>query len=225
MEYIAYWYGGYLDSDLLLTEKDKKEKVDAFVDKSRDLMSRVYVHYKLEAKDAVILSNSVGVSNEGEKIMKLSKKDEFRNSLKRKEYVDSLNDLDRYLSEGVEDDTPAFNVLAWWKGKHATYRVLSIMAREVLSIPVTSVASESSFSTAGRVLDPFRSSLTPTVVESLVCAQDWLRDPMEIDYTVEEELENLEEITTGMFYHFMYSINFAFFFHIWEDTNMQSISL
>ena len=48
---------------------------------------------------------------------------------------------------------------------------------------------------------------------------------MEIDYIVEEELENLEEITTGMFYHFIYSINFAFFFHIWEDTNMQSISL
>ena len=102
MEYIAYWYECYLDSDLLLTEKDKKEKVDAFVDKSRDLMSRVYIHYKLEAKDAVILSNSIGVSNEGEKIMKLSKKDKFRNSLKRKEYVDSLNDLDRYLSDGVD---------------------------------------------------------------------------------------------------------------------------
>ncbi|XP_019184842.1 PREDICTED: zinc finger BED domain-containing protein DAYSLEEPER-like [Ipomoea nil] len=32
-----------------------------------------------------------------------------------------------------------------------------------------------SFSTNGRVLDAFRSSLTPRIVEALVCAHDWLR--------------------------------------------------
>ncbi|KAF7812638.1 zinc finger BED domain-containing protein RICESLEEPER 2-like [Senna tora] len=37
------------------------------------------------------------------------------------------------------------------------------------------VSLESAFSTGGRVLDPFRSSLNPTTVEALVCAQNCLR--------------------------------------------------
>lgn len=72
------------------------------------------------------------------------------------------------------------------------------MARDVLSIPVTSVASESAFSTAGRVLDPFRSSLTPNIVEALVCTQDWLRCSKLECENVEEQLEELEEIEIGM---------------------------
>jgi len=44
----------------------------------------------------------------------------------------------------------------------------------VLAIPISTVASESAFSTCGRILDDFRSSLTPFMVEALVCTQDWL---------------------------------------------------
>ncbi|CAN1293636.1 Putative AC9 transposase [Linum perenne] len=49
------------------------------------------------------------------------------------------------------------------------------MARDVLAVPVSSVASESAFSTGGRVLSNFRSSLTPAIVEALICAEDWFR--------------------------------------------------
>ena len=51
-----------------------------------------------------------------------------------------------------------------------------MMAREILSIPLTSVASESAFSAGGRVLDSFRSSLSPETVEALVCCASWLKD-------------------------------------------------
>jgi hypothetical protein len=60
----------------------------------------------------------------------------------------------------------------------------------VLAIPISSVASESAFSTGGRILDDFRSSLTPFMLESLVCTQDWLRWTIPIDIT-----ENIEELT------------------------------
>ena len=67
------------------------------------------------------------------------------------------------------------------------------MARDVLAIPVSTVASESAFSTEERVLDPFRSSLTPKLVEYLICTQDWLRaSPISIE--VEEKLEELQDI-------------------------------
>ncbi|KAL4589225.1 hypothetical protein LXL04_002130 [Taraxacum kok-saghyz] len=77
----------------------------------------------------------------------------------------------------------------------ARYPVLSKMARDVLAIPVSTVASESAFSTGGRVLDSFRTSLTPRMVEALVCTQDWVRDchdPINVD-DILLEIEKLEE--------------------------------
>ena len=48
------------------------------------------------------------------------------------------------------------------------------MARDILSIPISMVALESTFSVRGRVIDQFKSALKPDVVEALVCTRDWL---------------------------------------------------
>ncbi|KAM3204602.1 putative protein isoform X2 [Capsicum annuum] len=73
------------------------------------------------------------------------------------------------------------------------------MARDVLAIPIFSVVSECSFSTGGRVIDPFRSSLTPKLVKSLICLQDWLRrEPIPIN--IEKDLEYLEQLEVEMAY-------------------------
>ncbi|KAH0678916.1 hypothetical protein KY284_020001 [Solanum tuberosum] len=70
------------------------------------------------------------------------------------------------------------------------------LARDVLTIPMSSVASECAFSTGGRILDPFRSSLTPKCVQCLICVQDWLRQETK-PICVEESLEFLEKIELG----------------------------
>ena len=48
------------------------------------------------------------------------------------------------------------------------------MAHDILSVPISMIASESAFSTGGRVLDQYRSALRPPIVEALICTKDWL---------------------------------------------------
>ncbi|CAN0917081.1 Putative AC transposase [Linum grandiflorum] len=56
------------------------------------------------------------------------------------------------------------------------------------------VASESAFSTGGRVLNDFRTSLSPNVVEAVICYEDWLRSsPVTTFITDEEELPEDEQ--------------------------------
>jgi hypothetical protein len=50
-----------------------------------------------------------------------------------------------------------------------------MIARDIFAIPVTTIASESAFSTSGRVLSDHQSRLTPKTLEVLMCAQNWLR--------------------------------------------------
>ena len=54
------------------------------------------------------------------------------------------------------------------------------MARDFLAISVSTVSSESAFSLGGRILGDHRNSLTPEMLEALVCVKDWLyktKDP------------------------------------------------
>ncbi|KAG7532991.1 HAT C-terminal dimerization domain [Arabidopsis thaliana x Arabidopsis arenosa] len=108
------------------------------------------------------------------------------------------SELQYYLDNIREDrKNPNFDILHWWKTTGSKYKVLAMMARDILAIPVSTVASESAFSAGSRVLDRFRSSLTPKIVEALICTQDWYRDNDE-DLRVEEMVDELEYIESEM---------------------------
>jgi hypothetical protein len=86
------------------------------------------------------------------------------------------SDLDKYLEEPIFPRNSDFNILNWWKVHMPRYPILSMMARDVLGTPMSTLAPESAFSTSGRVLDSTRSSLNPDTREALVCTQAWLRN-------------------------------------------------
>ncbi|KAL0361136.1 UNVERIFIED_CONTAM: Zinc finger BED domain-containing protein RICESLEEPER 1 [Sesamum radiatum] len=58
------------------------------------------------------------------------------------------SELEKYLSEDVEMHRDKFDILNWWKVNTLRFPILSKMARDVLAVPVSTVASESAFSTA-----------------------------------------------------------------------------
>ncbi|CAN1321385.1 Zinc finger BED domain-containing protein RICESLEEPER 2 [Linum perenne] len=80
---------------------------------------------------------------------------------------DPRAELVKYPAEAREvsssDKKQRFDVLAYWKASALRFPILSEMARDVLAVPISSVASESAFSNGGRVLSNFRSSLTPAI--------------------------------------------------------------
>lgn len=102
----------------------------------------------------------------------------------------SKSELDKFLAEETEDDRPNFDILLWWKVNSSRFPILACLACDALAIPISTVASESAFSTSGRILDDFRTSLTPFMVEVLVCTQDWLRHG-----TPPSIAEHIEELT------------------------------
>jgi len=74
--------------------------------------------------------------------------------------------------EDVETPRENFDILMWWNVNSTKYQVLSQIALDVLAIPLTTVASKFAFSTGGRIIDCFQSSLAPKTVETLICSQN-----------------------------------------------------
>ncbi|XP_026400245.1 zinc finger BED domain-containing protein RICESLEEPER 2-like [Papaver somniferum] len=61
------------------------------------------------------------------------------------------SELTCYLEESLLPRANDFDILAWWKTNGIKYPVLQCMARDILAIPVSIVASESAFSTGGEL--------------------------------------------------------------------------
>ena len=119
---------------------------------------------------------------------------------------DNKSEVDKYLAkscEGVSDEK--FDILAWWRVNSPRYHVISKIAWHVLAISIFIVALESTFSMAGHVFDTFQSSLSSTMVEVLICGQNWLRSslaPFSLRAAMNdvESLKNLIEVCLLYFY-------------------------
>ncbi|CAN0915443.1 Putative AC transposase [Linum grandiflorum] len=89
---------------------------------------------------------------------------------------DGREELEKYLGEPLLPRTQPFDILVWWKNQQVHYPTLRLIAKDILAIPVSTIVSESAFSTSGRLLKANRSTLDPNTIEALMCTQNWLRN-------------------------------------------------
>uniref|UniRef100_A0A2N9FMH9 HAT C-terminal dimerisation domain-containing protein n=1 Tax=Fagus sylvatica TaxID=28930 RepID=A0A2N9FMH9_FAGSY len=112
--------------------------------------------------------------------------------------------LDLYLEEPRlnRKQYAKLDVLSWWKQNDNRFSELSLMARDLLSIPITTVASESTFSIGSKILNKYRSCLLPENVEALICTRTWLcgfeaENANDITHQLEVQLSSMNISTVG----------------------------
>lgn len=107
--------------------------------------------------------------------------------------VSAVSELASYLDSDTitcfDDD---FDILSWWHEHKLTYPILSILAKDVMYVPVSTVSSESCFSLTGRVIEERRRRLAPHNVEYLTCIKDWEAADARAQHDVEKLTRDLE---------------------------------
>nr|GEW99501.1 ribonuclease H-like domain-containing protein [Tanacetum cinerariifolium] len=82
----------------------------------------------------------------------------------------SKSELDRYLEESLLPRSHEFDVMRWWKLNEPKYPTLSKMARDILTLHVSTVDPESVFDAGVKEMDRYRCTLKPETVEALYYA-------------------------------------------------------
>jgi hypothetical protein len=162
MDLLEYYYEK-------LYEQDSVEQVGRI----RQLCYELIADYQLKLNqdtcgDSSMLEAS-RVANDG-----LDDYDAYVQKKKRAKTSLVRTELDHYLEEEVLPRSPDFDILLWWKLNGIKYPTLQAIAKDILAIPISTVASESAFSTSGHILSPHRSRLHWTTLEALMCARSWL---------------------------------------------------
>jgi hypothetical protein len=174
---------------------DKAKRMDTQL---KWVLGRLYEHYSNGYKHVgsrSTLSNDEdvrsGITSVGSSKFKTTFIQNFHSIRASRNSMQCKIEIEQYFLEDVETLSENFNILMWLKVNSTKFPILAEIARDVLAIPITTVASESAFSTGGRVIDPFRSSLAAKTVEAQVCTQNWLGSSPISAY--ESYLSNVED--------------------------------
>jgi hAT family C-terminal dimerisation region len=83
----------------------------------------------------------------------------------------NMNELVSYCLGSMEPDS--IDILDYWKMNITAYPTFTMMAHDIFIVPVSTVPSESYFSSANKILIDKRCRLGAKTFERLVCLKDW----------------------------------------------------
>ena len=169
MRFIEWWFNKIFDEHQVLFE----------LEDVRSELEKLYGDFEVqhrERKESQSKSNASSSLSIERSCSLPSASCQFQSFLSSTQSNPSKSELLIYLEEtNVCLSDKEFDLLNWWKVNSHRFPVVSRMAKKFLTIPATSVSSKSTFSTGGRTLDDYRSSLRPSMVEALVCSSSWIR--------------------------------------------------
>jgi hypothetical protein len=119
----------------------------------QSLLYELVLEYQ-DPMEGVVTTDGVGAStknvavNEGDDLM-LGIFDEFMSEEPETSSTYMRTELDLYLEEPILPRTQELDIISWWQHAGIKYPTLRKIARDIMAIPVTIVASESVFSTEG----------------------------------------------------------------------------
>ncbi|KAL5758800.1 hypothetical protein ACOSP7_021411 [Xanthoceras sorbifolium] len=200
-----------------------KEQSKVMLENLKVVMNELYVSYRIlyggRLGVGVMETNEGGVSTTGvdsdllggsmslASIRKATDREDskWKTYQEEEDTSECQNELELYLMENCVKFNDRFDILAWWKNSIAKFPILSPIAKDVFAMPISTVASESAFSTGGRILDPFRSSLTPKMVEGLILTGNWLQanHPIAEPHVIQEHARN-DDTFVDMLEHYLH---------------------
>ncbi|XP_074281702.1 zinc finger BED domain-containing protein DAYSLEEPER-like [Silene latifolia] len=131
----------------------------------------VHIYNQLDTLFKVYREQRFASENSGS-----GKLEEFFKWSKENEVNSSKSKLDGYLDEPRMNRKEELDVVSWWKENERRFpEELTLMARDILSIPITSFSKDSVFGMGYRVRDRLQDySWTDNSVEALIAARNWL---------------------------------------------------
>ena len=93
-------------------------------------------------------------------------------------------------SDVISHEQENFNILQWWHRHKTNYLVLSLLTRDLLTVPISTVSFEIAFSLTGRIIEERRTNFSSGMVEILTIVKDWEQAEARMQHTAENtELE------------------------------------
>ncbi|CAI9278278.1 unnamed protein product [Lactuca saligna] len=160
--------------------KDKKMSADEIESKARAKVIDIECKLDKFFKTYLERSNMTSSSQQEtpEEVVNFDDENEFFGSYMTSgsfPSTSSESQLQRYLNEDPIGFDKGYDILTWWKNNAVRFPIVARMARDILGMQISTVASESTFSNGRRVITDYRTNLSVVIVEALICTQDWLR--------------------------------------------------
>jgi hAT family C-terminal dimerisation region len=125
----------------------------------------------------------------------------------------NMNELVSYCLGSMEPD--GIDIIVYWKRNETAYPTLAMMARDIFVMPMSTVPSESYFSSANRILTDKRSILGAKTFERLVCLKDWFdveqrNQHVPVEQSSGEFMTEADEDSDGMPENYLWCMNSNF---------------